>query len=63
MKIFLYTYQKKEQYFFPIIISGKIIKENKKFLIPFSINVNHVTNDAYHIYLFLEKLQENLNSL
>ncbi|EAJ0335808.1 CatA-like O-acetyltransferase [Campylobacter lari] len=54
---------KKEQYFFPIITSGKIIKENKKFLIPFSININHATNDAYHIYLFLEKLQENLNSL
>ncbi|EAJ6151534.1 MULTISPECIES: hypothetical protein [Campylobacter] len=42
---------------------GKIIKENKKFLIPFGINVNHVTNDAYRIHLFLEKLQENLNSL
>ncbi|TXE84944.1 type A chloramphenicol O-acetyltransferase [Campylobacter peloridis] len=54
---------KKEKYFFPIITSGKFIKENNKIFIPFSINVNHAVNDAYHVHLFLEKLQENLNSL
>ncbi|EAJ1261862.1 hypothetical protein A0068_03880 [Campylobacter lari] len=34
-----------------------MIKENKRFLVPFSINVNHTTNDTYHIHLFLGKLQ------
>ncbi|MBF7066896.1 chloramphenicol acetyltransferase [Campylobacter volucris] len=54
---------KKDKYYFPIFTSGKIIKENNNILIPFSINVNHAVNDAYHVSMFLNKLQQELDSL
>ncbi|EAJ6153088.1 hypothetical protein CK565_06360 [Campylobacter lari] len=28
---------------------------------PLSINVNHASTDAYHVSLFLENLQKDLN--
>ncbi|EAK0952796.1 type A chloramphenicol O-acetyltransferase [Campylobacter lari] len=52
---------KKENYFFPILTSGKIIKEKNQCFIPLSINVNHASTDAYHVSLFLENLQKDLN--
>ncbi len=48
-------------YFFPVMEAGKFfVKDNKRYM-PFSITVHHAVADGYHVGLFLEKFQEDLN--
>ncbi|HEC1792170.1 CatA-like O-acetyltransferase [Campylobacter sp. CNRCH_2016_0050h] len=40
---------------------GKLSRKKNQCFIPLSINVNHANTDAYHVSLFLENLQKDLN--
>jgi len=42
----------------PRISWGKYFKENRKILLPFSIQANHALIDGYHVGKFVEMLQE-----
>lgn len=53
--------QVSEDYLLPIITFGKFQNNNGIYEIPLSIRVNHSTADGYHIGLFYNKLQENIN--
>ena len=45
----------------PRICWGKYFIENDKYMIDLSIQFNHAFQDGYHIGLFYNKLQENIN--
>lgn len=40
---------------------GKYVEKQGKLMMPISINVHHGLVDGYHVGLFVEKFQENLN--
>lgn len=42
---------------------GKYFSENNKYSIDLSIQVNHAMLDGYHVGLFYNKLQENINNI
>ncbi len=48
---------------FPVINYGRYKEEDGKALMPVSISVSHAAMDGYHIALFFEMLQENVNIL
>ncbi|WP_340198871.1 CatA-like O-acetyltransferase [Ascidiimonas sp. W6] len=45
----------------PKISFGKIYEQNMQKLMPVSVHVNHAIMDGYHVGLFAEKFQEQLN--
>jgi chloramphenicol O-acetyltransferase type A len=47
--------------YFPIITFGKYYKENDRWLMPFSIYVNHAAADGYHTARLLNEIQEICN--
>ncbi len=47
----------------PQLSFGKIFKENKNWLMPVGINVNHALIDGYHVGKFLENFQKGLNKI
>lgn len=49
-------------YYFPSIEAGKIQTENGRMKMPLSMTCHHATTDGYHVSLFLEKLQREMNS-
>lgn len=46
----------------PKISWGKYFREGDRILLPFSVQVHHALMDAYHIALYVEKLQNALNA-
>ena len=46
----------------PRISFGKVFTENTKLLMPTSVHVNHALADGYHVGLFSEHFQNNLNA-
>ncbi|MCH3885516.1 chloramphenicol acetyltransferase [Tenacibaculum aquimarinum] len=46
----------------PQLAFGKIIEEENKILMPIAVNVNHALVDGYHIGLFFNKFQEELDN-
>jgi len=46
----------------PKVAFGKMEKVNDQFLMPVAINVNHALVDGYHIGLFYENFQSELNA-
>lgn len=46
----------------PKISFGKIIEQDNKMLMPTSVHVHHALMDGYHVGLFAERFQENINS-
>lgn len=46
----------------PMISYGKMTKHDGKYSMPVSIHVHHALMDGYHVGLFVEKLQEVLDS-
>lgn len=47
----------------PKIAFSKVIKENNELVMNVSINVNHGLVDGYHVGIFIENFQHNLNEL
>lgn len=45
----------------PMITSGKYEKEGSQLLMPVNIKVHHATVDGYHVSLFFEILQREMN--
>jgi chloramphenicol O-acetyltransferase type A len=54
-----YSGQKNESV--PKLAFGKVFKENAKFMMPVAISVNHALVDGYHIGLFFEEYQKQLD--
>ena len=50
-------------YLLPIFSFGKYYEENKKYLIPLSIQVHHAVCDGFHTCRFINELQELINKL
>ncbi len=46
-----------ENYLSPIITWGKYIKENKKVLLPFSVQIHHAVADGYHTSKLINEIQ------
>lgn len=51
----------KGDYYFPILQAGRFFEKDGRKMMPFSITVHHAVADGYHVGLFLEKFQQNMN--
>lgn len=51
----------KENNLVKMITIGKYEKVNGRFILPFTMQVSHAIADGYHVSLFFERLQEELN--
>lgn len=47
------------QMYFPIITFGQYYKENERWLLPFSVFVNHAAADGYHTAKLINDIQDN----
>ncbi len=47
----------------PKVVFGKYFKENNKLWMPLSVEVHHALADGYHVGLFFEKFQNEINLL
>ena len=56
----VHSYDKKP-YYFPSVEAGKYYKKDGRIVMPLSITCHHATTDGYHVNLFLEKLQEEMD--
>lgn len=56
----VHSYDNKN-YFFPSIEAGKFFENDGRIIMPLSITAHHATTDGYHINLFLEELQQEMN--
>lgn len=56
----VHSYEKKD-YFFPSIEAGKIAAEGDRLVMPLSLTCHHATTDGWHVHLFLEQLQQDMN--
>lgn len=54
--------QKGYNYFIPIFTMGKYYEENRKVILPLSIQVHHAVCDGFHVCRFINELQELINS-
>ena len=50
------------KFLLPIFTMGKFSEKDGKRLLPLSIQVHHAVCDGYHVGLFVEKLQDKINS-
>lgn len=50
------------KFLLPIFTMGKYFQSDGKRLLPLSVQVHHAVCDGYHVGLFVEKLQEKINS-
>lgn len=57
----VHSYENKE-YYFPSIEAGKFEEKDGKLVMPLSITCHHATTDGYHIHLFTEQLQKDMNN-
>ena len=48
-------------YYFPSVEAGKFIERDDRVLMPLSLTCHHATTDGYHIHLFLEALQDDMD--
>ena len=51
-----------EPSFFPIVLMGKYQQHGKKILMPVNITIAHAVADGYHVGLFFQYLQEEINN-
>ena len=51
-----------EPSFFPIVLMGKYTQHGKKVLMPVNITIAHAVADGYHVGLFFQYLQEEINN-
>ena len=53
--------QKGYDYLLPVFTMGKFYEENDRLLIPLSVQVHHAVCDGFHLYRFLNGVQELIN--
>ena len=56
----VHSYENKE-YYFPSVEAGKFEERDGRLMMPLSVTCHHSTTDGYHVHLFLESLQEDMN--
>lgn len=56
----IHSYENKP-YYFPTVEAGKFYEQNGKLMLPLSITLHHATTDGYHVKVFLEELQNEMN--
>lgn len=47
----------------PKVVFGKYFKEGEKLLMPLAVEVHHALTDGYHVGLFFEKFQEEMDDI
>ena len=52
-----------EPSFFPIILMGKYKQHGEKMIMPVNITIAHAVADGYHVGLFFQYLEEEINNL
>ena len=57
----VHSYESKP-YYFPSIEAGKFQEENGRLMMPLSITCHHAATDGYHVSVFLDKLQQEVDS-
>lgn len=48
-------------YYFPSVEAGKFSEIGGKLMMPLSLTCHHATTDGWHVHLFLDRLQEEMN--
>jgi len=56
----VHSYENKA-YYFPTVEAGKFYEKNGKVYLPLSLTLHHAAADGWHIYRFLERLQEEVD--
>ena len=56
----VHSYENKA-YYFPSVEAGKFAWEDEKLMMPLSMTCHHATTDGYHVSLFLEEIQKEMN--
>ena len=57
----VHSYENKP-YYFPSVEAGKFYEDGERILLPLSITCHHATTDGYHVKVFLESLQQDMNA-
>jgi chloramphenicol O-acetyltransferase type A len=57
----VHSYENKP-YYFPSVEAGKFIEEDGQLLMPLSVTCHHAATDGYHVHLFLEDLQREMDA-
>ena len=57
----VHSYENKP-YYFPSVEAGKFIEEDGRLLMPLSVTCHHAATDGYHVHLFLEDLQREMDA-
>lgn len=57
----VHTYENKP-YYFPSVEAGKFTEQGESVLMPLSLTCHHATTDGYHVALFLESLQSDMDN-
>jgi len=58
----VHSYENKP-YYFPSVEAGKIRTEGEHELLPLSLTCHHATTDGWHVQLFLNRLQQEIDAL
>lgn len=48
-------------YFFPSIEAGRYSREGDRVLMPLSVTCHHATTDGWHVHVFPERLQQEMD--
>lgn len=57
----VHSYENKP-YYFPSVEAGKFFEEGQELMMPLSVTCHHAASDGYHINLFLEGLQSDMDN-
>jgi chloramphenicol O-acetyltransferase type A len=57
----VHSYENKA-YYFPSVEAGKFEKRGEKIFMPLSLTCHHAVTDGWHISVFLEDLQRDMNN-
>lgn len=57
----VHSYENKP-YYFPSVKAGKFYEDGERILLPLSITCHYATTDGYHVKVFLESLQQDMNA-
>ncbi len=57
----VHNYEKKD-YFFPSVEAGAFREEGEKVWMPLSLTCHHAATDGYHVHLFLQDLQKDMDT-
>ena len=52
-----------DSYLLPIITWGKYFQQGERTLLPLSVQIHHAAADGYHVSLFFEKLQKEVDMI